>query len=222
MRHVVLVHGGWGGGWEWREVERLLRLKGRDVSRVTLTGLGERAHLISPSVNLDTHVEDVIRHLELEDLDDVVLVGHSYGGMVVTGVADRVPERIAQLVYVDAFVPRDGESLFDLLPEGFVDGLRSSAVDGRVPPPGGDPGYPPWYLERVAEHPLAAFEQPLRLEGRGNDIPSTYIRCTESDVPLESFIARARVAGWTMRELATCHDAQVFDPAGLVGLLVAE
>jgi len=118
-------------------------------------------------VNLDTHVEDVIRHLELEDLDDVVLVGHSYGGMVVTGVADRVPERIA-------------------------------------------------------EHPLAAFEQPLRLEGRGNDIPATYIRCTESDVPLESFIARARVAGWTMRELATGHDAQVFDPAGLVGLLVAE
>jgi pimeloyl-ACP methyl ester carboxylesterase len=222
VAQVVLVHGGWGGGWEWREVDRLLSTEGHDVSRVTLTGLGERAHLFSPSVNLDTHVEDVVRHLEFEDLNDVVLVGHSYGGMVVTGVADRVPERIARMVYVDAFLPREGESLFDLLPEGFVTGVRSSAVDGRVPPPGDDPGYPSWYLERVVEHPLAAFEQPLRLEGRGNDIPAVYIRCTESDVPLESAVTRAAAAGWTMRELATRHDAQVFDPHGLVELLVAE
>src|SRR5581483_12288456 len=117
---------GWGGGWEWREVARALEAKGHAVSRVTLTGLGERSHLLSPAVDLDTHVQDVVAHLELDDLRDVVLVGHSYGGMVVTGAADRVPERIARLVYVDAFVPNDGESLFDLLPPSFVSQLRAA------------------------------------------------------------------------------------------------
>jgi hypothetical protein len=139
--------------------------------------------------------------------------------MIVTAVADSVPERIARLVYVDGFVPVDGESLFDLLPGDFVDAVRGSAVDGRVPPPGDDPSYPRWYLDRAAAHPLAAFEQPLRLAGRRQAIPTTYIRCTESDVPLDSSIERAQAAGWTMRELATGHDAQVFDPVGLAALL---
>jgi pimeloyl-ACP methyl ester carboxylesterase len=215
----VIVHGGWGGGWEWKEVDRLLRERGHDVSRVTLTGLGERSHLFSPAVDLDTHVQDVVEHLTFDDLDDVALVGHSYGGMVVTGVADRVPERIGRLVYVDAFVPVDGESLFDLLPGGFVDGLRGLAVDGRVPPPADDTAHPRWCLDRVSDHPLAAFEQALRLASRRPAIPTTYIRCTESDIPLDSSIERAAAAGWTMRELATGHDAQVFDPVGLTALL---
>jgi pimeloyl-ACP methyl ester carboxylesterase len=215
----VIVHGGWGGGWEWKEVGRLLAERGHHVSRVTLTGLGERSHLFSSAVDLDTHVEDVVQHLAFEDLRDVVLVGHSYGGMVVTGVADHLPERIGRLVYVDGFVPVDGDSLLDLLPGDFADALHGSAVDGRVPPPGDDPGYPRWYIDRVAGHPLAAFEQPLRLEGRAQPIPTTYIRCTESDVPLDSSIERAQAAGWTVRELATRHDAQVFDPVGLTVLL---
>jgi pimeloyl-ACP methyl ester carboxylesterase len=221
MATLVIVHGGWGGGWEWRDVERLLRADGHEVSRVTLTGLGERAHLLSTSVNLDTHVEDVVRHIQAEDLHGVILVGHSYGGMVVTGVADRVPERIAGLVYVDAFVPRDGESLLDLLPDDFAGHVRASAVDGRVPPPGEDPRYPRWYLDRVGDHPLAAFEQPLRRDRHDNGVAATYIKCTESDVPLDSSVDRAKTAGWTMRELATGHDAQVFDPDGLAELLRA-
>jgi len=221
MATFVVVHGGWGGGWEWRDVEALLRADGHEVSRVTLTGLGERAHLFSPAVNLDTHVEDVVRHLECDDLDRVVLVGHSYGGMVVTGVADRVPERIAQLVYVDAFVPHDGESLLDLLPDDFGGMLRGSAAGGRVPPPSEGPAYPRWYLDRITDHPLAAFEQPLRREGDDNGVATTYIRCTRSDIPLEACVERGRDAGWTMRELATEHDAHVFDPEGLARLLSA-
>lgn len=219
MATFVIVHGGWGGGWEWRDVDRLLRAEGHDVSRPTLTGLGERAHLLSPSVDLDTHVEDVVCHLEFEGLEDVVLCGQSYGGMVVTGVADRVPERVGRLVYVDAFVPLDGESLFDLLPQQWVSMLRDSATDGRVPPPGGDPAHPAWYLERARDHPLAAFEQPLRLAGRGDRIPRSYIRCLRSDAPLEPMIERARTAGWQIQEIDTHHDAQVGDPVGLARLL---
>lgn len=108
MTSFVLVHGAWCGGWIWKHVASALRARGHDVLTPTLTGLGERAHLASPEVGLGTHVEDVVRVLEYDDLTDVVLVGHSYGGMVVTGVGDRVPERLAQLVYLDAFVPREG------------------------------------------------------------------------------------------------------------------
>jgi len=221
MATFTIVHGGWGGGWEWREVETLLRARGHDVTRPTLTGIGERAHLFSPSVNLDAHVEDVVRHLEFEGLEDVVLCGHSYGGMVVTGVVDRVPARVSRLVYIDAFVPHDGESLFDLLPPEWVSMLRASATDGRVPPPGENPAYPAWYVERVRDHPLAAFEQPLRLSGRDDAVPRSYIRCLQSDAPLEPCIERARSAGWTMREIDAQHDAHVGDPVGLADLLSA-
>ena len=220
MAAFTIVHGAWGGGWEWREVETLLRARGHDVTRPTLTGVGERAHLFTSSVGLDTHVEDVVRHLEFEGLEEVVLCGHSYGGMVVTGVVDRVPARVTRLLYVDAFVPRDGESLLDLLPPGWVAMLRDSAAEGRVPPPA-DPAYPAWYVERVRDQPLAAFEQPLRLSGRGDAVPRSYIRCLQSDAPLEPSVERARSAGWTMREIAAHHDAQIDDPVGLAELLSA-
>jgi len=217
----VIVHGGWGGGWEWREVEARLRAHGHDVSRPTLSGLGERSH-VACQADLDTHIEDVVQHLYFERLADVVLVGQSYGGMVVTGVADRVPDAIAALVFVDAFVPRDGESLFDLLPPDFAAALRSSAVDGRVPPPSGaPPGYPPWYVERGRPHPLAAFEQPIRLSGTPHSIPTTYVKCAASDIPLDSSVERARAGGWVMREIDTHHDAQIADPDGLARLLAA-
>jgi pimeloyl-ACP methyl ester carboxylesterase len=218
MATFVVVHGGFGGGWEWRDVERALRAEGHEVTRPTLTGLGERSHLTTGTVNLDTHVEDVVQHLLFEGLHDVVLVGQSYGGMVVTGVADRIPERVARLVYVDAFVPRDGESMLDLVPEDFAGLVRGWAVDGLVPPPGGAPGYPDWYVERGRPHPLACFEQPMRLEGRGDAVPRSYVRCLRSDIPLER--SRERAAGWPMREIDTHHDAQVADPAGLSALLI--
>jgi pimeloyl-ACP methyl ester carboxylesterase len=112
----VLVHPAWLGGWCWRKIAPLLRARGHDVYTPTLTGLGERAHLSKPDIGLDTHVEDIVKVLEFEDLSRVILAGNSSAGMVITGVADRVSERISQLVYIDAFVPEDGQSLVDLLP----------------------------------------------------------------------------------------------------------
>jgi pimeloyl-ACP methyl ester carboxylesterase len=222
MATFVIVHGAFGGGWEWREVARLLQAEGHEVVRPTLTGLGARSHLATATVDLEAHVEDVVQHLEFDDLRDVVLVGHSYGGMVVTGAADRVPERIERIVYVDAFVPQDGESVFDLAGPEVTGFLRGSAVDGLVPPPGDTPAqYPAWYVERSRPHPLACFEKPIRLEGRGEAIPRSYVKCLQSDVPLDRSVARAREAGWAMAEIDTHHDPQVADPAEVARLLDA-
>jgi pimeloyl-ACP methyl ester carboxylesterase len=116
MATFVLVHGSWAGGVVWREVARRLRKAGHDVYAPTLTGIGERKHLLNREINLDTHIQDVIGVIDDEDLADIVLVGHSYGGMVISGVADRVPEKVASLVYLDAFVPEDGQSNFSILP----------------------------------------------------------------------------------------------------------
>src|SRR5882762_11844283 len=112
---IVIVHGAWGGSWAFRKVEALLREKGFNVYRPQLTGLGERVHLSRPDIGLSTHIDDVVNTILFEDLHDIILVGHSYGGMVITGVADRVPDRIRRLVYVDAFVPNDGESVMSIV-----------------------------------------------------------------------------------------------------------
>ena len=222
MSRFVVVHGGFGGGWEWRNVALLLQASGHEVTRPTLTGLGERSHRATPALDLETHIDDVVQHLQFDGLRDVVLCGHSYGGMVVTGVADRVPERIARIVYIDAFVPRDGESLFDLAGPELAASLRDAAVDGLVPPPAGNPsGYPAWYLARGRPHPLACFEQPIGLTGRGSAIPRSYIKCSQSDIPVDMCVARAREAGWDVTEIDTHHDAQVADPETLARMLAA-
>ncbi|MDX6413800.1 MAG: hypothetical protein QOH23_1210 [Gaiellaceae bacterium] len=189
MATFVLIHGGWGGGWEWREVERFLRERGHEVTRPTLTGLGERTHLSSAAVTLATHVEDVVRHFEFEGLTDAVLCGHSYGGMVVTGAAERITDRLRCVVYIDAFVPRDGESLFDLLPPEWASMLRASASDGVVPVPLSfeetASTHGAWYAQRTVGQPLGTFEQAAQLSGGSPTIPRAYIRCLESDVPVE-------------------------------------
>jgi pimeloyl-ACP methyl ester carboxylesterase len=134
MTAYVLVHGAWGGSYGWREFARLLRAQGHEVFVPSLTGLGEREHLSNPEVGLDTHIQDVVNAIDFEDLQDIVLVGHSYGGMVVTGVVDRMPDRIAHLVYEDAFLPRDGESCADLGGAGGAARFRERLIDGwKVP-----------------------------------------------------------------------------------------
>src|SRR5215218_3749420 len=150
MATFVIVHGAWSGGHAWRWLRPLLRAAGHQVFTPALTGLGERSHLANAQIDLDTHVLDVVGVLEYEDLLQVVLVGHSYGGMVITGVADRVPERLAQLVYLDAEVPMDGQSEFDLLPPEeravYEDAARERGDGWRIPPPFPDPlppGLPP-------------------------------------------------------------------------------
>src|SRR4051812_10914914 len=173
MATFVIVHGAWSGAHAWRWIRPLLRAAGHDVYTPSLTGLGERAHLAQPSTDLDTHVTDVEAMLRCEDLRHVVLVGHSYGGMVITGVADRCPERLAQLVYLDAEVPLDGESELDLVPaeerRGYEEAARERGDGWRIPPPFPDPlppGLPPefvWGIARMNPHPLATMTQPLHL-----------------------------------------------------------
>lgn len=235
----MIVHGGWGGGWEWTAVARALRERGHDTFTPTLTGMGERAHLGRPEVGLAIHVEDVVAVLECEDLHQVVLCAHSYGGMPVTGAADQVADRIGLVIYIDALVPRDGEAALDLLPEAFGDLASASADehgDGwRVPIP---PSLLPprgWiaesvrerYVGRLRDQPLATFTEPIRLTGALERLPRAFVRCTSDDDlgdelggdPIGPFAARARAEGWPYRELVAPHDPQLTDPAGTAAVL---
>jgi pimeloyl-ACP methyl ester carboxylesterase len=219
---IVIVHGAWGGGWAFREVEQLLRDFGHQVYRPTLTGLGERFHLATPEVNLETHITDIINVLEFEELEEVVLVGHSYGGMVVTGVADRASDRIRHLVYLDAFVPLDGESVADLA-EGFMSRLEASGATAGsdfVRPVWVEPGSPP---PADVPHPLKTLTDPIRLGGPpGHDIPVSYIITRDSPGAADSFdpsLARAREFGWTIYELVADHNPQWSTPGELAALL---
>jgi pimeloyl-ACP methyl ester carboxylesterase len=233
----VIVHGGWGGGWEWSDVSQLLRDREHRVFTPTLAGMGDRAQENTPEVGLETHVQDVVDLLEREDLHDVVLCGHSYGGIPVTGAADRVRHRIGLVVYVDALVPRDGQSAFDLLPSRFRADAYATATDrGRglcVPipaellPPHGivSDARRMSYVERLCDHPLRTFDEPLRLEGR-NSAPRAFVRCTGGQLdgdlggdPIAPMAARAEAEGWTFRELAAPHDPQLTHPSATADVL---
>ena len=129
MADVVVAHGAWSAGWAWKKLRPLMADRGHRLWTPTYTGLGERSHLAGPQVDLQTHVTDIVQVLQMEDLTDVVLVGHSYGGMVATGVADRVPERLQQVIYLDAFVPEDGDSVASLTGQT-AEAMRAAAEDG--------------------------------------------------------------------------------------------
>jgi pimeloyl-ACP methyl ester carboxylesterase len=230
MAVFVLVHGAWHGGWCWSRVAPLLREAGHQIHTPTLTGLGEGAAPPMPSVDLDTHVRDVVDLLASGDLREVVLVGHSYGGMVITAVACRVPERLAHLVYVDAFVPEDGQSALDLVaPE------RAAWFRERARTVGGGwlvPALPlelwglidaadvEWAAPRIRPQPLGTLAQPLRLGGGDPaSFPRTYIGTDH--VSFRRFAERARQEpGWRSRHLATGHDAMITRPRELAVLLL--
>ena len=215
----VVVHGAWGGGWDWRTVSDLLASRGHRVFRPTLTGLGERAHLASPDIGLDTHIMDVVNTILYENLRDVTLVGHSYGGMVITGVADRIPDRIAHMVYVDAFVPENGESLMKLL------AARGAEPPGQVQ---GAFVLPTWVKPGTAApmdvpQPLKTFTDSIRLTNTLREqIHTTYIltvdRGAESDA-FDMFAARAKAKGWLVERLTADHNAQRSAPNELSALL---
>ena len=211
MATYVLVHGAWAGGWMWRDVARVLRSAGHEVFAPTLTGLGERVHLASPAIDLDTHVLDVVNVLRYERLERVVLVGYSYGGMVVTGVAEHLPERVARLVYLDAFVPFDGESAADLLGAAraglFIQAAKRLGDGWRVPARKGNPGF-----ERFTDMPLKTGLQPLALRNpAARGLPRTYVLFSAKPPTdllkrvMARMAARARRAGWDTRELPIAH-----------------
>jgi pimeloyl-ACP methyl ester carboxylesterase len=227
----LVAHGAWSAGWAWKKMHPRLAVGGDRLFTPTYTGLGERVHLASPSVDLDTHVQDVLGVLEHEDLRDVLLIGHSYGGMVATGVADRARDRIARLVYLDAFAPQDGQSLFDLLPDEARARMREDArVNGdgwrigpNPTPADTSPEDLAWILPRRHPQPLRCFDTPLTLRHGPLTLPRSYIYCTRiapGDV-FGRFAERARRERWDYHEIDTSHSPNVTAPDSLAKVLRA-
>jgi len=223
---IVLAHGGWSSAWAWKKVRPLMAATGHAFFTPSYTGLGERAHLASPSNDLETHIADVLGVIEYEDLHNVVLIGHSYGGMVATGVADRARDRVAQLIYLDAFVPENGQALVDLTP-GERDRLLGSvkAGDGwRVTPNPTPPDTSPQDLEWISKFRLPqsvkCFTDPLRLSA-ALTLPRVYIHCTRySDKkPFAQFATRAKAAGWPVYDLDASHSPNITAPVALMDVL---
>lgn len=204
----VFVHGAWGGAWDYQNMEKLLEEQSHKVYRITLTGLGERAHLNNPQVNLDTHIMDVVNVFKYEQIERAVLIGHSYGGMVITGVADRIPNNIQHLVYADAMLPKHGESFFDLMPARRADWRKMAKKKGdgwKILPFWEDWG-------RDVPHPLGTLEQAISLTNpMAKAIPATYILTIEKGVTTDTFspfAARAKKRGWPVIKLQTGHNLQ--------------
>jgi len=243
MANFVLVHGAWGGGWGWKKITPLLRAAGHDVFATTATGLGDRVHLAGPTVDLDTHITDVVNVLTFEELSGVTLVGWSYGGMIITGVAERVPERLAGLVYLDADVPVDGETGYDaelcsaevrtsdreaaeaagtpdFIPvDHYLDWLRSILPD---------PVDQAWLFARLVPQPLATYTQPIRLTNPAAvAIPRAFIFCTQGKGDAaEDFTVRTaqRVRSdpaWQYQELTETHLAPINAPQATVEVLLS-
>ena len=230
MATFVIAHGAWSGSWVWKRMRPLMQRKGHELYTPCYTGLGERAHLARPEIDLETHIADVLGVLRCEELHGIILVGHSYGGMVATAVADRAPERLAQLVYLDAFVPRDGQCLFDLLPAETRARMREAARtvgDGwRTPPSPVPPDTSEedvaWVTPRRVMQPLRTLEQPVHLTGAGERLPKAYIYCTRArpgDV-FRQFAERARTeTDWRYFEIDASHNVHITAPEALATLL---
>src|SRR5690348_11549992 len=219
----VLVHGSWAGGWIWAPVAERLRAQGHRVFAPTQTGLGERRHLLSRDIGISTFVDDVANVIEAEELRDVILVGHSSGSLPITGVADRMPERIRHLVYLDAVLAQNGQNFLDAWPAEMAEARRKAMTEVTgvpviLPPEGaGTPDNPTvaWFRRRVTPHPFATFETPLTLAHPiGNGRPCTYVAFTKSPNPaLEPSRSLARSQkDWHWAELPQNHPAPAFAP----------
>jgi pimeloyl-ACP methyl ester carboxylesterase len=232
MTTFVLVHGAWGGSYGFRTVRGPLRAAGHEVFTPSLTGIGERAHLASPQVDLTTHVTDVVNTILYEDLTDIVLLGYSYGGMVVTGALEHVADRVAHLVYLDAFRPADGQSLDDLAQAGYGRGAVGPGGEWLVPPMAralANADEAAWYTARRSPHPVGCFIEPARLARPLEEYPftRTYIKARQEPRPVDGgrpspFWAAADDAKtsqhWRYRELGTDHLVLVNRPAELVAV----
>lgn len=234
MATYVLVHGGGHGGWCYQKVAPLLRAAGHEVRAPSLTGLGERSHLLSPDIDLNTHIQDVAALLHYEDLTDVILVGHSYGGMVITGAADRAAERVGRLVYLDAANPVNGQSLVDVSGP-IVNAAREfgQVIDGveciLLPHPNAgrfygvtDPGDLAWMAERLPPQPWKCFETPLKLTNEDAlwAIPRYHIVCTSTLATRDlDMIAEARAAG-RLWDVDTGHDLMITEPQAVAAALL--
>jgi pimeloyl-ACP methyl ester carboxylesterase len=231
MATFVLVHGAWHGSWCWARVRKALQAQGHEVFTPTLSGVGERSHLLSRDINLATHIQDVANLLKWEDLKDVVLCGHSYGGIVISGAADREAERIRSLVYLDAFVLKHGQSLHDTLPEDQrqmqLEGAKAAGEGWKTPPipaevfavNGADSA---WVNAQCTLQPLATFQDKLRLTGALDRIPDRrYILASGwQGSPFHGFYDEARKAGWTTLDMPCGHDVMLDMPEALTKALL--
>jgi len=232
MATFVLVHGTSCGGWIWKQVSPLLRTAGHDVYTPTLTGLSDRNHLLPFGVNLTTHITDIVNLLYFEDLTDVILVGNSYAGMVISGVSAKIPERVKLLIYLDAYLPDDGQSEADLLPsEMLVARAADAAAHGGViqPPPPAifgvtDPILQQWVEARLTPHPFATYTEPVRIGNAGSSvIPGMFIHCTGNPLTTPDLFAssanKARARGWRVKELDAGHLAMLTAPRQVADIL---
>lgn len=232
---IVLVHGAWHGAWCWQRVLPALRTAGLNAHAVTLSGVGERAHLLGAVTGLATHIADVLGLIRSEELRDVVLVGHSYGGMVITGVADVLqreqPGLLRHLVYIDAVVPQPGESWSSThTPEAVAGRLAAAQASGiqAIPAPdasvfGLEGADRDWVNRRQTPQPVVVYQDPLPFDAtRVGALPRTFIDCSQPALPTIA-VSRQRVRqepGWRVRELATGHDPMVSQPGPLVQMLL--
>ena len=228
MATFLVAHGAWSAGWAWKKMRPLMRAAGHEFWTPTCTGLGERAHLSNPDISLDTHIQDILAVLEIEDLRDVYLIGHSYGGMVATGVADRARDRIKHIIYIDAFAPKAGESAFDLQqPESAAQRREAAKTSGdgwRMAtgpmPPDTSPEDVAWAAPRRKPQPIKTFEMKLKLSTEPA-APRTYIYCKRArpDDGFRPFLERAKREGWRAYEIDASHNPHITAPEVLMKIL---
>jgi pimeloyl-ACP methyl ester carboxylesterase len=232
MATFVLVHGGWRGGWVWYRVAKQLRENGHTVYTPTLSGLAERSHLLNMGVNLTTHIQEIVNIIKCEELKDVVLCGHSYGGFVISGVADQIPECISSLVYFDAFVPQDGDSVFTLSSEAFqLYAIKTAAQLGGiacVTVPAASFALNEqdraWFDEKTTPHPLASMLEGVRLKGDHLKVKKRMfimaIWVTEFPSPFRQFYDRLKDdPAWVIHTIESGHDVMLNDPQAFVKFL---
>jgi pimeloyl-ACP methyl ester carboxylesterase len=235
MATFVLVHGAWHGGWCYARVARLLRSAGHEVYTPTHTGVGERSHLAGHHITLSTHIRDIVNVIEYENLSDVVLCGHSYGGMVITGVAAQVGDRIKSLVYLDAFLPEDGQSLFDLIalsePERIPQFLSLANANGGMLPPipaaafNVNPNDAAWVDKTCCPQSLSTFVEGVRLTGKEKAVRNrTYIIASGYDMKVfRPFYERVKKdPKWRAHDVPCGHDVMLDQPDALAKLLIEE
>ena len=228
MATFVLVHGAWHGAWCWRRVARLLGRKGHEVFTPTLTGLAERSHLLTPETGLDTHILDVVNEMKWQELNDVVLVGHSYAGMVISGVAEAMGKSIASFVFLDAFFPELGQALIDLTPPPIREAFLAAEREGQttIPPRSAamfnvNDRDRAWVDAQCTPQPVKCGLQKVTLTGARERIAAkSYIRASAyPSPPFDLALAKARARGWRSHEVACGHDVMLDAPEQLAEIL---
>ena len=230
--HFLLIHGAWHGGWVWNEISEILRYQRYSVSTPTLTGLGEKKHLLSSKITIETFIEDVVNHIVFENLNNIILVGHSFAGSVISGVADRLKDRIKKLIYFDAMILIDGQKPFDITPKETVEQrielAKKFGNNISIPAPSAD-AFGVFDIkksllleEKLTPHPLSAFQSKLILKNEvGNGIPLSYIFCKKPIYKsLESSREVVRKMKWPIFELNAGHDAMLTHPKETLNLLM--